>query len=101
LGEYTGTGGASSIRRADWTIQNNVEDGTLNITKTGFSTETEQAERVRSRPPRPLTPQNRQFESLCKIWNFGVANAKILPCRLQKSRKSRFLRAIDRKNPQY
>jgi hypothetical protein len=41
------------------------------------------------------------FQSLFKIWNFGVANAKILPCRLQKSRKPGFLRAIDRKNPQY
>jgi inorganic pyrophosphatase len=26
-------------------------------------------------------------KSLFKIWNFGVANAKILPCRLQKSPK--------------
>jgi hypothetical protein len=26
-------------------------------------------------------------QSLFKIWNFGVANAKILPCRLQKSPK--------------
>jgi hypothetical protein len=26
-------------------------------------------------------------KSLFKIWNFGVANTKILPCRLQKSPK--------------
>jgi hypothetical protein len=26
-------------------------------------------------------------QSLFKIWNFGVANAKILPCRLQKEPK--------------
>jgi hypothetical protein len=29
-----------------------------------------------------------KFKSLFKIWNFGVANAKILPCRLQKSPKT-------------
>ncbi|MDR2483277.1 MAG: hypothetical protein LBD08_06560 [Treponema sp.] len=28
-----------------------------------------------------------EFKSLFKIWNFGVANAKILPCRLKKSPK--------------
>jgi valyl-tRNA synthetase len=27
-------------------------------------------------------------KSLFKIWNFGVTNAKILPCRLQKSPKT-------------
>jgi hypothetical protein len=27
------------------------------------------------------------FKSLFKIWNFGVVNAKILPCRLEKSPK--------------
>jgi hypothetical protein len=26
-------------------------------------------------------------KSLFKIWNFGVTNAKILPCRLEKSPK--------------
>jgi hypothetical protein len=26
-------------------------------------------------------------KSLFKIWNFGVVNAKILPCRLEKSPK--------------
>jgi hypothetical protein len=28
-----------------------------------------------------------RFKSLFKIWNFGVVNAKILPCRLKKSPK--------------
>ncbi|MDR2478182.1 MAG: hypothetical protein LBD48_02585 [Treponema sp.] len=28
-----------------------------------------------------------QCKSLFKIWNFGVANTKILPCRLEKSPK--------------
>jgi hypothetical protein len=40
-------------------------------------------------------------KSLFKIWNFGVANTKILPCRLQKSPKIGIFRSIYRKNPQF
>jgi hypothetical protein len=34
-----------------------------------------------------IFPMMAAAQSLFKIWNFGVANAKILPCRLQKSPK--------------
>jgi hypothetical protein len=35
----------------------------------------------------PYGAHIRQPKSLFKIWNFGVANAKILPYRLKKSSK--------------
>jgi hypothetical protein len=36
----------------------------------------------------PLRRRKVRPKSLFKIWNFGVANAKILPYRLQKSPKT-------------
>jgi hypothetical protein len=55
----------------------------------------------------PVSKPNRGFEtasypkSLFKIWIFGVANAKILPCRHQKSPKIGIFAVYYRKNPQF